>query len=161
MVCCWAQELLGYHLTIVQRSNKMMVDVDALTWLFGHLISHHIAIASLRSIRNRANCPHAYAATKLSKLGNVKITETDNPFSNPPTFLTHNVLHHFYHYGTNHSTTSSCLEISSSPYITTLPIKMQPYPKFCAISPLQKSVTPNTANVSQSKMSPSISFSGI
>ena len=34
MVCRWAQEILGYHFTIVHLSNNIMVDVDALTWRF-------------------------------------------------------------------------------------------------------------------------------
>ena len=75
MVCLWDQELLGYHFTIVHRSNKMMVNVYALTRRFGHLISHHIAIASLLSSRDHAKSNRAYDATKFSDLGNVKITK--------------------------------------------------------------------------------------
>ena len=63
MVCQWAQELLGYHFTIVHRINKMMVNVDDLTWRFGHLISHHISIAPLLNYRDRAKRPRAYTAT--------------------------------------------------------------------------------------------------
>ena len=42
----WAQERLGYHLTIVHRSNNVMVYVDDFTRRFGYLISYHIAIAA-------------------------------------------------------------------------------------------------------------------
>ena len=58
-----AQELLGYHVTIVHISNKMMVDIDALTWLFVHLISRHIYIAALLSSRDCPKRPRACAAT--------------------------------------------------------------------------------------------------
>ena len=145
MVCLWYQELLGYHFTIVHIINKMMVNVYAITRHFGHLISHHIAIAALLSSRNHAKSNHTYAITKFSDLGNVNITETDNPYSNPPSFLTRNVLHLLYQDITTHSDTASSLEPSSSLYTTTLTIKMCPSPNLCVILPLHESVTPNTA----------------
>ena len=85
----------------------MMINVDDLTWRFGHIISHHIVIAALLSSRDRSNRPCAYVTTKFSNLSNVMITETDNPSSDPPLFLTSNLLHRFYQYGTNHSDTTS------------------------------------------------------
>ena len=91
MVCRWAQEHLGYLFTIVHRSNRIMVDVDAITWCLGHIISRHIAIADLLISYDRAKCPCAYAATKFSNLGNVTIIETDKPSSNLPPFLTSDV----------------------------------------------------------------------
>ena len=54
MFCLCDQEILGYHFTIVHRINKMMVNVYAITRRFGHLISHHIAIAALLSSSNHA-----------------------------------------------------------------------------------------------------------
>ena len=84
MVCCWEQELLGYHLTIVQKINNMMVEIDNLTRRFGHFISHHISIAALLRSYEMTNHPCAYAATKLSELGNVKMIETDNPSRDHP-----------------------------------------------------------------------------
>ena len=107
MVCRWVQELLGYHFTIVYRSNKIMVDVDALTWIFGHIISHNIFIPALLRSRDRSKCPRAYAATEFSNLGNVNITKTDNPSSDPLTFLTSDVLHRFSQDSTTHSATAS------------------------------------------------------
>ena len=145
MVCRWEQELLGYHFTIVHISNNMMVDVDALTWRFGHLISHNIAIADLLSSRERAKRPHVYATTKFINLGNVKITETDNHSIDPPPLLTSYILHRFYRDITNHLATASSLDPSSYPYITTLPINMCPSPNLCSISPLHDFITPDTA----------------
>ena len=100
MVCRWMQELLVYHFTIVQISNKMMVDLYALTQCFGHLISHNIAIAALLISRNQSKSPCAYTATEFSNLGNVKIIETDNPSRNPPPLLKNDVLPRFSKYST-------------------------------------------------------------
>ena len=80
-----------------------MVDVDSLTWSFGHLISYCIAITALVSPRDRAKRPCAYTATKFIKLGNVNITETEKPSSDNPPFLTSNVLHLLTQYSTTHS----------------------------------------------------------
>ena len=38
MIGRWAQELLGYHFTVVHRSNRMMVDVDALSRRYDHYL---------------------------------------------------------------------------------------------------------------------------
>ena len=93
MVFFWAQELLGYHFTIIHRSNKMMVNVDALTRSFGHLLSHHIAIADLLRSRDHAKSNRAYETTKFSDLGNVKITKNDKPSRNPLPLLISDALH--------------------------------------------------------------------
>ena len=143
--CCWAQELLVYHFTIVHISNKMMVYIDAITRLFGYLISNHIAISALSSSRNQSKRPCAYAATEFSNLSNVKIKETDNPSIDPPPLLTSDVLHRFYQYITTHSAIAYSLEPSSSPSITKIPIQMCPSPNLCAIYPLHGSITPDTA----------------
>ena len=95
MVCCWAKEFLGYHFTIVNRSNKIMFHIDTLTRRFGNLIIRHIEITSLISSHNCAKFPCAYAATKFSNLGKVKITETENPSRDRPPSLTSDVLHQF------------------------------------------------------------------
>ena len=72
-----------------------MVNVDALTWSFVHIIGHHISIAALISSRNQAKRPHAYDATEFNNLSNVNIKETDNPSIVLPPFLTNDVLHRF------------------------------------------------------------------
>ena len=96
MVCRWAQELLVYHFTIIHKSNNMMVYVDALTWIFGYLICHHIDIAALLRFRDQAKRPHAYAATKFGNVDNVKVTETDNHSRKPPLLITSDVFCCFY-----------------------------------------------------------------
>ena len=60
MVQRWAQELLGYHFTVLHRPQSMMVDVDALTRRFGPLIAHHCFIASYLHHRDRTLRPTAY-----------------------------------------------------------------------------------------------------
>ena len=133
MVCRWVQELLGYHLTIVHRSNKIMVNIDAITQIFGHLISHHILIADFLSSRDCAKRPRAYADTKFSDLCKVNITETDNPSIDSPPFLISDIFHRFSQDRTNHSATASSLDPSSSPSITKLHIQMCPSSNLCTI----------------------------
>ena len=145
MVCRWLQELLGYPFTIIQRSNKMMVNLYALTRRFGHITSHHIAIFALLKSCDQSKRPRAYAPTKFRNLSNVNIRETDIHSRDSTSFLTSNVLHHFSQDMTTNSVTDSSLYPSLSTSIITLPIQMSPSPNLCTISPLHESVTPNTA----------------
>ena len=46
MICHWDQKILGYHFSIVQRSNKIMTDVNALT-IFRKFISQYWIITSI------------------------------------------------------------------------------------------------------------------
>ena len=102
MVCHWAHKLLGYHFTIIHRINKIVVDVDDLTRRFEHLVNHHISISDILISSDHANLPCVCAATKFSYLGNVNITETENPSNNPLPFLTSYVLHLFSQNITTH-----------------------------------------------------------
>ena len=73
MISRWAQELLGYHFTVIHRSARMMRDVDALTRRFGPMITRHMMIAMILSARDRAKRPEAYEAKtfKTSKKASV------------------------------------------------------------------------------------------
>ena len=42
MICRWAQKLLGYQFTVIQRSSKMLGDVDTLSRKYGLLICSHL-----------------------------------------------------------------------------------------------------------------------
>ena len=42
MVSRWAQELLGYHFSVLQRPYRMMIDVDSFTRRFGQLTSQYV-----------------------------------------------------------------------------------------------------------------------
>ena len=96
MVCGWAQKRLVCHFNINRRSNKMVFNVDSITRHFGNLISHYITIATLLSSLNYAKHPLDYDVTEFRDLGNVNITETDNPSRKPPPFLTSDVLHRIF-----------------------------------------------------------------
>ena len=61
----------------------MVVDVNTITWRFGHIISCRISIYALLSSCDRAKHPRADVATKFSNLSNVKITEYYSPSSDP------------------------------------------------------------------------------
>ena len=59
-ICRWAQELFGYQFTIVHRSYKMMMDIDALSRRFGPLIVLHCSIANILLGVDIKNRPGAY-----------------------------------------------------------------------------------------------------
>ena len=123
----------------------MMFYVDALTWRFGNLISHHIAISAFLISCDCTNHTCAYAATKFSDIVNIKITETDNPSSDKAPLLTDDVLLRFSQDRPTHSPTDPSLYPSSSSSITELPTQMRPSPNLCKIFPLHDYVTTNTA----------------
>ena len=62
-ICRWDQELPGYQYTLVNHSNRMMVDIDSLTCRFNPLIAHHNMIASILQKRGDAFQPLAYEAS--------------------------------------------------------------------------------------------------
>ena len=72
-ICRWAQELLGYQFTVVHRSYKMMMDVDALSRRFGPLIAQHCAIAYMLHSVDVGNRPHAYDQQMFTLHGKAKI----------------------------------------------------------------------------------------
>ena len=47
MVSRWAQELLGYHVSVVHLPSRMMIDFDSLTRRFGTLTGQCIQVANL------------------------------------------------------------------------------------------------------------------
>ena len=73
MISRWAQELLGYHFTVIHRSARMMRDVDAFSRRFGPMIARHMMIATILSARDRMKRPEAYEAStfKTSKKASV------------------------------------------------------------------------------------------
>ena len=99
---CRKVDVLGCNKSIVHRINKIVVDVDALNWCFGYIINYNIDIAVLLRSCDLAKRPCAYAITKFRDLVNIKITETDNPSSDPPPFLTSDILHQFSQDNTTH-----------------------------------------------------------
>ena len=49
MLCWLAQELLGYHFSVLHRPARIIIDVDALTRWFDNLIAYYVQIAVLLS----------------------------------------------------------------------------------------------------------------
>ena len=92
MVCRWAQELLSYHFTVVHRSNRMMIDVDALTRWYGSLITTHCVVASILHLRDRNHRPTAYDMDIFLSTQSSKLTSPEVPFTSTPilssTFMT-------------------------------------------------------------------------
>ena len=47
MMCRWAQELLGYHFSILHRAARMMIHVDGLSCHFGSIITQHLCVEAI------------------------------------------------------------------------------------------------------------------
>ena len=60
MVSRWAQEILGYHFSVLHRPARMMINMDYLTRMFGNLTTQYVKIATLISYHDRACRPAAY-----------------------------------------------------------------------------------------------------
>ena len=92
MIGRWAQELLGYHFTVVHRSNRMMVDVDALSRRYGPLIATHCTIAGILYRRDKDQRPSAYDKATFSSSQSSKLKSQTMPLTVTPilssTFLT-------------------------------------------------------------------------
>ena len=67
-MCRWAQELLGYHLTIIHRLARMMIDVDDLSRRFGYVEAQHLCIAALIHKIDITNRSHAYNSSTESSM---------------------------------------------------------------------------------------------
>ena len=79
MISRWAQELLGYHFTVIHRPARMMRDVDGLTRRFGPLIARHVMIACILAERDRQNRPSAYDQTAFSTNAKASMSEPLDP----------------------------------------------------------------------------------
>ena len=60
MMFQWAQELLGYHFTIIRQPARMMVDVNAILQWFINIITQHIYVAALLHNVDYKSRPLAY-----------------------------------------------------------------------------------------------------
>ena len=60
MIKRWAQELLGYHFTVVHRVQRMMRDVDSLNRFYGNPIQTYTTIAKIFADDDRSRRPAAY-----------------------------------------------------------------------------------------------------
>jgi len=60
MIKRWAQELLGYHFTVVHRLQRMMRDVDSLNRFYGNPIETYMTIAKMFTDDDKTRQPAAY-----------------------------------------------------------------------------------------------------
>jgi len=84
----WAQELLGWHFTIIHRSNRMMRDVDSLTRRYGKTIATHIMVAQALHSRDKIHRPQAYSAEVFQSAISSKVQMVETP---PLIFTTNNI----------------------------------------------------------------------
>ena len=69
MVFHWAQELLGYHFSIVHWINKIMIDVNSLT-----ASSQYCIIASILYSTDKPRRPKSYKESVFIRYNIVKLT---------------------------------------------------------------------------------------
>ena len=62
MIQSWAQELLGYHFTVIFQKEKMMTDVDALARRFSPSYALHLSISFILLQVDRINRPQLYSS---------------------------------------------------------------------------------------------------
>jgi len=84
MINRWAQELLGYHFTVIHRPACMMRDVNGLTRQFGPLITRHIMIASILAARDHLNRPSAYDQAAFATNAKASMSEPLAPVEDNP-----------------------------------------------------------------------------
>ena len=83
MICQWAQEFLGYQFSVTHHHNQMMVDVEALTCLFGKLIATYCCIAHAFSKRDKKIRPNAYIKSTFRLSATAKLETPTEPYQSP------------------------------------------------------------------------------
>ena len=76
MVYRWAQELLGYHFSVLHWSAHMMADIDALTCRSDNITAQCFKISTLSSHYDRARYPASYVGDLKSVPRATKIPTT-------------------------------------------------------------------------------------
>ena len=81
MVKIWAQELLGYHFTVIHWSEKMMRYVNALTWRSGENFSVYLCVANILCDKDEFKRPYSYYDAAFVTKGPTRLkTCNDNIF---------------------------------------------------------------------------------
>ena len=63
MVSRWAQEMMGYHFSVLCYPACMMIDVDSLTFWFSNLTAKYTQVATLLLHVDYKKQPAAYSDT--------------------------------------------------------------------------------------------------
>ena len=92
MMCRWAQELLGYHFSILHRLGRMMIDVDGLSRRLGPIIAHHLCVAALFHQIDVANRPLAYTWNLANAPADTKNAQSNDARSIPISILTSSLI---------------------------------------------------------------------
>ena len=97
MVQRWAQELLGYHFSILHRSNQMMIDVDALSRRFGSRITSHLMISKILSSRDVRKRPFAYDIESFQSSQRSKMDMDEKKIEHKPVLISKRITSIFLH----------------------------------------------------------------
>jgi len=93
MIKRWAQELLGYHFTVVHRLQRMMWDVDSLNRFYGNPVQTYITIAQMFADDDKAKRPVAYDTSAFhSALDPMRIGKDAPATEAAPRVLTNSVI---------------------------------------------------------------------
>lgn len=138
MICRWAQDLLGYHYSIIHRCERMMKDADAISRRFGPAIAAYIQAAALLITLDRQQRPAAYNSTipsspSASKYLPLHCLGLHVPVLTKPTILGFSVQQG------DTPTPASCPSISSVPILfyssRTIPCAVVPHQAEIPIAP--------------------------
>ena len=169
MVSRWAQELLGYNFSIIHRTWKMMVDVDALGRQYTPDIENHIAIAALLRQQDNELRPDAY---RLSKFRNhpTRIKNPTSTKSSNAENVTTPILHQEFVSSICQSIDFNTLDTKNSKQTnqsTAAPIYLYNHPpihqQISAITTTNSSAAPNLcgSNLAKSDITSSLAWSSV
>ena len=125
MICRWAQELLGYHFSVVHRPSKMMQDVDALSRNHYSLVSQHLMIAAYLHHHDSDQRPLAYDKDNLETYTTSRKLK-DKPASKAVAVLTTSFLTKLA--TTTAVTNTGVLTCPSCPMLDSVPILLTAAP---------------------------------
>ena len=73
MVSRWAQELLGYHFSVVHHLAYMLINGSSLTWRFGTITGQYIQVVSLLAHYDKIRRPDSYTSSLATTTNVTKI----------------------------------------------------------------------------------------
>ena len=91
MVMRWAQELLGYHFSVIHRPASMMEDVDSLTRQFGKDIGRYEGIAHILRAVDKVNRPDAYDPVVFRSMSRTTKVKSKSYCVTTPVFTENNI----------------------------------------------------------------------
>ena len=92
MVQQWAQELLGYNVSVLHTPNIIMCDVDALSRQYGKLIVAHLCISNIIHDSDKRHQPQAYQRDYFISSRKSKMNIEGIDIETRPIFTEHNIF---------------------------------------------------------------------